>query len=173
LKKITLNAKSDGEDIRRYKHIVRTVAANPALRDDLAVHCAQYRQILEEEFGFLWKDGAEEVEAVAKDKMTNREILSRLLRRMISKTLIGACHGPLDRVCTGFPDHDRSRAKEIMNLMIRIGIIRAKKQEGSDVRVSIEPNFLGQCENFVQGQPFGQKAVDFWAQQDAAIESVK
>lgn len=172
LKKITLNAKSDGEDVRRYKHLVRTLAANWALRDDLAAHCAPYKALLGEEFAFLWKDGADEVEeAVVKDKLTNRDVLARLLRRMISKTLIGGCHGPLDRVCTGFPEHDKHRARHIMNLMIRVGAIRAKKNEGADVRVSIEPTYLGHCENFVAGQDFGQRAIDVWVQQDTAVVS--
>ena len=173
LKLLKLDANSDTEAIRRYKHLVRTIAGNEALRDDLVVVCAPYRALLEDDFAFLWKEQEAEDEVVVKDKLSNREILSRLLRRMISKTLIGACHGPLDRVYTGFPEHDKSRAREIMNLLIRIGIIRAKKSAGAETRVSIEPPYLGNCENFVNGQPFGQKAVDFWAQQDTVVAAQK
>lgn len=173
LKKLTLDAKTDAEGLRRYRHLVRTIAGNSALRDDLAGVCAPYKALLEDEFGFLWKESADEEETVQKDKLTNRDILSRLLRRMISKTLIGACHGPLDRVCTGFPEHDKHRARHIMNLLIRVGAIRSKKSDTSEIRVAIEPTYLGQCENFVAGQEFGQKAVDVWVQQDAVAEVSK
>lgn len=173
LKKLTLDAKTDADGLRRYKHLVRTIAVNSALRDDLAEICAPYKSLLEDEFAFLWKGDASEEAEVVKEKLTNRDVLARLLRRMISKTLIGGCHGPLDRVCTGFPEHDKHRARHIMNLMIRVGAIRAKKNEGADIRVSIEPTYVGQCENFVKGQEFGQKAIDVWVQSDTAVEAAK
>lgn len=173
LKKMTLDAKTDADGLKRYKHLVRTIAVNSALRDDLSTVCAPYKALLDDEFGFLWKESADEEEAVQKDKLTNRDVLSRLLRRMISKTLIGGCHGPLDRVCTGFPEHDKGRARHIMNLLIRVGAIRAKKNEGADIRVSIEPAYVGQCENFIKGAEFGQKAIDVWLQSDTAVEAEK
>lgn len=167
LKKLTL-APGDSEGARRFRHLVRDIGRHPSMRDDLAIFCEPYRDALGDDFAFLWKNEDDDVPAQSKERMSNRELLRRLLRRMISKTLIGGCHGPLDRVCTGFAEHDKGRAREIMNLMIRIGIVRAKRNVGEQ-RVAIEPAWVAACENFVAGKPFAQQAVAVWVAQDEPV----
>lgn len=147
---------------RDLRHHVRNAAKFEHLREEVAEIVSEFRPILEKEFAFLW-DGGDQAEEVlqAPNKLTNQDVLSRLCRRMFSKRLIGACHGPWDRIYKGFPEHDKGRAKDGLELLARAGILR-KKSTLIGFRVSIEPKMVPVVEALAQGKPSGITAVDLW-----------
>lgn len=152
-------ASLDDEALKKARHLTRYVARVPSFRDDLANAVAPLREKLGSEFDFLWADDvAETKEPTA--KMTRRAIVSRIVSRMISKALIGECHGPIDKIYKGFPGHDYGRAKEALDLLIREGVIRHKVTQGG--RISLENKWVTPCEKFVAGQPLGVKSIDDW-----------
>jgi hypothetical protein len=153
----------DLEGMRLLKHHVRQAARYEHLRDEVADMAARYRSHLEPEFSFLWKKTDEPEEPETQRKLTNREIAARLLRKMKSKGLIGASHGPYDMLPKGFPAHDVGRAKETVDVLIRAGILRAKPTVIGQ-RVSIEPKMLGTVDDFQKGKPFGMHAADAWCE---------
>lgn len=152
-------------DENHLKHLIREIAKTKSLRDDLANVCEPIRQQLcdEGEFDFLWGD-EETTPSPVKKHLTNREIVGRILSRMHSKSLIGECHGPIDKIPKGFPGADYGRAKEALELLIKSGVIRYKSQQGG--RVAIESKFATACERFVAGQPLGVKIVDDWCEEN-------
>jgi hypothetical protein len=154
----------DPEGMRLLKHHVRQAARYEHLREEVADMAAKYRSHLEPEFAFLWKKAeAEAEEPEIARKLTNREIAARLLRKMKSKGLIGASHGPYDMLPKGFPAHDVGRAKETLDVLIRAGILKAKPTVIGQ-RVSIEPKMLGAVDDFQKGKPFGMHAADAWCE---------
>jgi hypothetical protein len=104
----------------------------------------------ENEFSFLWHRSAPE-EALPIRSMTNRDMIARLLRRMKAKTLIGACHGPFEQIYKGVPEQDKGRAKEILERLGKLGIIRFK---GSiiGIRVSLEPKQMPAVDRLINGE---------------------
>lgn len=144
------------------RHAIRTAARHVHLRPELAEALLPYRASLDQEFGFLWDDGKDDgEEEVAKKSLTNRDIVARLLRRMKSKTMIGACHCPEDMISRGFPPHDMGRAKEVIDILVKSGVIRRKDNVG-ELRVSLEPPAMPQIEAFLTGAPMGIRDVDAW-----------
>jgi hypothetical protein len=141
------------------QHAVREIAKEKSLRDDLADLVLPFKPMLPE-FAFLWKEDDEDKPEAR--HLTAREIMCRILSRMKSKALIGECHGPADKITKGFPDHDKGRAKEALDLLIKVGVVRHKGQQGG--RVSIEPKWVQGAERFVAGETLGAKAVDDWCE---------
>lgn len=155
---------ADAESERKLRHHIRDAAKYPHLRDEIALVVTPFREALQEEFGFLWTDGneKEEEEAPAKKK-TNREILSKMLSRMKSKSLIGASHGPYEQIYKGFAAHDAGRAKEGLDVLIHAGVVKAKDSVIGQ-RVSIHATMIPKVESFMNGAPMGIEEVDGWAQ---------
>lgn len=161
------HAQSKNEETdRSLRHHLRQIGRFPHLREEGADIVGAFRADLEAEFGFLWaKDGKQEEDSPAPArKLTNRDIAERLLRRMKSKTLIGACHGPLERICTGFPDHDKGRAKEAMALLGISDVVRIKSSVIGQ-RVSIKAVMMPRVERFLAGSRMDIKAVDEWCEE--------
>jgi hypothetical protein len=143
---------------RKLKHFIREAAKYRHLREEVAEIVAHLKTMLEEEFGFLWpKDEVEE--ALPTTSLSNREIMSRMMRRMKSKTLVGACHGPFDMIWQGFPDHDKGRSKSLLQDLCRVGVVRAKHAL-IGVRVSIEPKMMPVADKLIEMQDTGIEAVD-------------
>lgn len=153
----------DDEGWKRTRHLTRTVAALPQFREELADVVSDMRSQLCPEFDFLWTDVKHEEELPSRH-LSNREIVKRILSRMLSKALIGACHGPLEKIAKGFPEHDKGRAKEAIERLVRAGVIRQKTNVGTQ-RVSIERVFVTPCEKFVKGELLGVPAVDDWCKE--------
>lgn len=157
----------DEEQERLFRHAVRNAAKYDHLRDEVAVAVKPHKEFLGKEFAFLWKNGDPETKSKGEKaekgrKLTNREIVARMLRRMRSNNLIGGCHGPRESMWNGFPEHDQGRAKEAMELLIRHGVMRCKSTQIGD-RVSIEPRFVGKAMAFVErNEPMEIGGVDAW-----------
>lgn len=160
--KVFLDAGLDAND-RLLRHHVRSAAKYEHLREELAEILLPVREKLGEEFDFLWKNGQEEPEEKPAEprRMTNQEIVSRILRRMHSKRLIGGCHGPWNRIYHGFPEHDKGRAKEALDILVKAEILR-KKPTLIGPRISIEPKRMHFVEAAIAGRPMGLPAVDEW-----------
>jgi len=155
----------DGEGQKRARHLARSIGAVEPLREELADVASDLRSKLGSEFDFLWADAKREEETPTRH-LSNREIAKRILSRMLSKALIGGCHGPLEKIAKGFPEHDKGRAKEAIERLVRAGVIRQKTNVGTQ-RVSIERVYVTPCEKFVKGgEPFGISAVDDWCQEN-------
>jgi hypothetical protein len=149
-----------GDTDKALRHAIRTAARHVHLRPELADALQPYQSILDHDFGFLWRDGREEEEeADPKKTLTNRDIAARILRRMKSKTMIGACHAPEGRISKGFPPHDMGKAKEMIDVLVKSGIIRRKDNAG-ELRVSLEPTAIPQVEAFLAGAAMGIRDVD-------------
>lgn len=151
------------EGLKRARHLVRSVGAVEQFREELADVAGDLRSQLGSEFDFLWSGMKQEEEAVSRH-LSNREIVKRILSRMLSKALIGGCHGPLEKIAKGFPEHDKGRAKEAIERLVKAGVIRQKTNVGTQ-RVSIERVFVTPCEKFVKGEPLGIPAVDEWCKE--------
>jgi hypothetical protein len=159
--KLFKDAGPDAND-RLLRHHARNAAKYEHLREELAEMLLPAREILGEEMAFLWKNGQEPEEKPAEPrKMTNQEIVTRILRRMNSKRLIGACHGPWDRIYHGFPEHDKGRAKDALDVLTKGGILR-KKSTLIGFRVSIEPKMLHYVQAAIASRPMGISVVDEW-----------
>lgn len=146
---------------RKLRHCLRQAARFEHLREEAGELARRHRNTLEPEFSFLWPKETQTEEAVPAKKMTMREIVARLLRRMKAKTLIGACHGPFERVGKGFPEHDKGRAKEALEAMSKHGVIRCRSTL-IGLRVSIEPKQIPAVESFLEGKPLGIEEADAW-----------
>lgn len=148
-----------GPYVEEAKPVIREIAKHKSLRDDLVDVCEPVKGALGDEFAYLWKDDEAGNNGAAKH-LTNREIVARMLHRMLAKALIGECHGPIDKITKGFPDHDKGRAKDALDLLIKAGVVWFKSQQGG--RVAIVNKFVTACEKFGSGQPLGVKVVDDW-----------
>lgn len=143
---------------RKLKHCIREAAKYRHLREEVAQIVSHLRTLLEDEFAFLWpKDEVEET--LPTNSLSNREIMSRMMRRMKSKTLVGACHGPFDLIWQGFPEHDKGRAKSLLQDLCRVGVVRAKHAL-IGIRVSIEPKMMPVADKLIEMQDTGLEAVD-------------
>jgi hypothetical protein len=143
---------------RKLKHCIRETARYRHLREEIGEIVAHLRTMLEGDFAFLWpKD--EVVEESPATTLSNREIASRMMRRMKSKTLIGACHGPFDQIYKGFPEHDKGRAKILLQDLCRVGVVRAKYAQ-IGIRVSIEPKMMPIADKLIDMQDTGMESLE-------------
>lgn len=159
------HADQNAETDKALRHAIRSAAKHIHLRPELSEALQPYQTVLGPAFEFLWDDGTDDPEEEpVKKTLTNRDIVARLLRRMKSKTMIGACHCPEDMISKGFPPHDMGRAKEVIDILVRAGVIRRKDNVGQ-LRVSLEPPAMPQIEGFMAGAPMGIRDVDEWCAQ--------
>ena len=154
--------KKTDESARQLRHQLRMIAKFEHLREEAADIARTHRNLLEPEFSFLWpKKKKEPDEEPISKKLTLRDIVARLLRRMKMKSLIGACHGPFESVGKGFPDHDKGRAKEAIELLSKYGVIRYRSTH-IGIRISIEPKMIPVVDRFMEGAAFSIEPVDKW-----------
>lgn len=151
-------AKDPEEATRKLRHQVRETAKFKHLREEVAEVVEPLRYMLESEFSFLWPKNVTE-ETLPTRSMTNRDLVARLLRRMKAKTLIGACHGPFEQIYKGVPEQDKGRAKEILEHLGKLGVIRFK---GSiiGIRVSIEPRRMPVVDLLINGEDTSVNAIN-------------
>lgn len=153
------------ETYRGLCHGIRQAARFEHLRDDVAGMVSGWKDRFGEEFAFLWQNGKVE-EPIAKpdDKVTNKEIIRRILHRLRSKGCIGASHAPVEKMWKGFPNHDQARAKEGLELLVKNGMIR-RKNTGIGPRVSVETGMVMKVDAFFQGKELGVKPIDDWCRE--------
>lgn len=146
------------EATRKLRHQVRETAKFKHLREEVAEVVEPLRGMLESEFSFLWPKNAVE-ETLPTRSMTNRDLVARLLRRMKAKTLIGACHGPFEQIYKGVPEQDKGRAKELLEQLGKLGVIRFK---GSiiGIRVSLEPRRMPVIDLLINGEDTSVQAIN-------------
>lgn len=146
------------DEERKLRHQVRETAKHKHLREEVAQIVEPLRTLLEPEFSFLWPK--EEVEEVIPSRsLSNREILARIMRRMKSKTLIGASHGPFDAIYKGVPEQDKGRAKDMLYLLGKVGVLRFKDSV-IGIRISIEPKKVPVADRLINGEDTGIQAID-------------
>lgn len=151
----------DPEGVRKLRHGVRSAARFVHVRDEVAELVNAHKDLLRPEFSYLWTKPVEETPLAAR-KLQRREIVHRILRKMRSKGLIGASHGPYERISAeGFPGHDLGRSKAAIDLLIRNSIVR-KKPTSIGSRISIEPKAVGVVDGFLKGEPAGITEIDAW-----------
>jgi len=151
-------AKDREEATRKLRHQVRETAKFKHLREEVAEVVEPLRNMLESEFSFLWPKNVVE-EVLPTRSMTNRDLVARLLRRMKAKTLIGACHGPFEQIYKGVPEQDKGRAKELLEHLGKLGVIRFK---GSiiGIRVSLEPRRMPVVDLLIDGEDTSVPAIN-------------
>lgn len=147
------------EEERRLHHLVRDAARHENLRGELGDMLEPYRNILPSEFDFLWGKPASSEEPQARERLSNYDILCRILRRLVQNGIIGERYCPLDMVTGGFEGADRGRAKEAVDLLVRDGILLAFKD---GTTVSVSPKWVFQIRRFLTGAPLGVESDD-WA----------
>lgn len=151
----------DPESARRFQHLVRTAARHEWLRDDIADAVSAKRGHLGPEFDFLW-DGEDNGPPPDQGRrMTRREVVERMLRRMLSKAAIGECHVPAEKIHKGFPGHMKGEAKDAAEALARAGVLRYKATNYG-FRVSLEPAQVEAARRFVDGGDLGLPEVDRW-----------
>ena len=120
------------------------------------------RGLLGPEFAFLFENGKPEPEEPkASRALSNAEIVSRILRRLKAKAMIGACHAPMEMVARGFAGHDYGRAEEALGIMVKAGLVR-RRQTGIGYRVSLEPLMLTEIDLGISGGKTGLPGLDLW-----------
>jgi len=151
-------AKDREEATRKLRHQIRETAKFKHLREEVAEVVEPLRSMLESEFSFLWPKNMVE-ETLPTRSMTNRDLVARLLRRMKAKTLIGACHGPFEQIYKGVPEQDKGRAKELLEQLGKLGVIRFK---GSiiGIRVSLEPRRMPVIDLLINGEDTSVQAIN-------------
>lgn len=149
------------ENLRQLKHAVRMAAKMVHLREEIADCVVDLKAHMGDEFAYLWKLDAGEQDLPKSGRLTPAEIVGRLARRMFSKRLIGACHGPWDMIFKGFPEHHKGKAKDALEMLSKAGVLR-KKTSGIGIRVSIEPKMMPVIELLIALKPSGFVAVDTW-----------
>lgn len=151
----------DPEGVRKLRHHVRLACRFPHIREEVAELVLGHKDLLRPEFSYLWEKPQADEPAPSR-KLSRRELIYRVLRNMKSKGLIGACHGPYERISSsGFPGHDLGRAKEAVAILVRCGIIR-KKPSVIGSRISIEPKAVGAVEGFLKTNVMEITEVDAW-----------
>lgn len=156
------------EFLKTLRHLARKAASYPHLRPEVAQICAERKDALGEEFLFLWSDGRkEDSEEQPSKRITNAEMIARILRRLKSKDMVGACHAPADMVTQGFPGHDYGRAEEALAALVKGGIVRRRKT-GIGIRVSLEPGMMAEVDAAIEGKCTGIEVVDEWTAKDAS-----
>lgn len=151
--------KTNEEWKRKLKHHVRQAARFKHLREEIAGIVEPLRDVLQSEFDFLWPKDEKEEDLFPIRNMSNREILSRLMRRMKAKTLIGASHGPFEQIYKGFPEQDKGRAKELLEFLCKSDVVRAKHSK-IGMRVSIEPKMMPLVDRLIDMENTGNEAID-------------
>jgi hypothetical protein len=150
------------DEERRLRHAVREAAKYEWNRPEVGRAVRSQRNLLEPEFSFLWSNGKDEEDEAPKGPMSNRDILSRMLRRMKSKSIIGGSHAPADAIWKGFPEDAKARAKDALDVLVSGGVVRSKRT-GIGVRVSLEPKFVARVDAFVAGtDTMGAPEVEEW-----------
>jgi hypothetical protein len=152
------DAKDREEATRKLRHQIRETAKFKHLREEVAEVVEPLRGQLESEFSFLWPKNVVE-ETLPTRSMSNRDLVARLLRRMKAKTLIGACHGPFEQIYKGVPEQDKGRAKELLEQLGKLGVIRFK---GSiiGIRVSLEPRRMPVVDLLINGEDTSVPAIN-------------
>ena len=149
-------------EIRTLCHLVRHAASFKTLREEVAPMVEAQRGLLGPEFAFLWENGKPEPEEPkASRALSNAEIVSRILRRLKAKAMIGACHAPMEMVARGFAGHDYGRAEEALGIMVKAGLVR-RRQTGIGYRVSLEPTLLTEIDLGISGVKTGLPGLDLW-----------
>jgi len=156
------------ETFRALCHGIRSSAKYEHLRDEIAIMVYGWKDLLGEEFAFLWPDGKLEEQTPKEDgkKIENREFVRRILHRLRSKGCIGGSHAPAEKMWKGFPNHDQARAKECLEMLVKAGVIRSKNTQIGQ-RVSVEPGMVAKVDAFCQGKEMGVKEVDEWCKEEA------
>lgn len=161
---------ADKDALDKLRHMVRSAATVASMRPMVAEAAAKIRARLGDEFRFLWDRSAPapaEAEP-GREPMSRHRIAARLLRRMLSKDAIGACHVPLDMLHRGFPGDAQGEAKDVVEMLVRHGVVR-RKDTGIGPRVSIEPSCVQPARAFVEaGGRLGVSALDGWIEKDGA-----
>jgi len=163
-----LKQHQDSPEARRFRHLAREIGRSEHLRDQLSEMCRPYRPALEPEFSFLWRPEEDDEDEVVQTgrRLTNHDIMRRLLRRMIRKGIIGGKTCPTDMLFRGFPQHDVCRAKEALEILARVGAVVISK--AGDV-AAISTGFLKEVKAFVEAGVSGIEAVDTWASADDRV----
>lgn len=155
----------DAEGVRMLREGVRALAGNAAARERLAAAMAPWRSILEDEFAHLWKNDGPKAAATAEAKpagaVSNRELVVRVLGRMMQRKEIGAKQASFDTVYAVAEGSDLSRAREAAELLVKHGVL-ASKAGAKDRPVSIDPEWATAVKRFLDGHELGQAAVDKW-----------
>lgn len=149
------------DEERRLHHLIREGARHENLRGELADLLEPYRDLLPAEFAFLWERApAGPVPAAGRPALGPRDILSRILRRLIQKDVIGARYCPADMVTLGFDGNARGRAKHAVELLVRHGVLLEAK---GGTTLSLSPKWVTRARAFLAGEPLGVPEVDDWA----------
>lgn len=156
------------ETWRSLCHAVRQAARYEHLREDVAGMVEGWKPEFGQDFAFLWeKEKPEEPAKEEEKRITNREIVRRILHRLRSKGCIGASHAPAEKMYKGFPDHDQARAKDGLEMLVKAAIIR-RKNTGIGSRVSVEAGMVARVDSFCQGSSMNIKLVDDWCGKEVA-----
>jgi len=167
---IAAYAQGKTEDtFRTLCHSIRNAAKYEHLRDEVAVMIYGWKDLLGEEFAFLWPSGKLEDQTPREDgkKIESREFVRRILHRLRSKACIGGSHAPAEKMWKGFPNHDQARAKECLDMLIKAAVVRSKNTQIGQ-RVSVEPGMVARVDAFFQGKEMGIKEVDDWCKEAVA-----
>lgn len=138
------------ETLRLLKHAVREAASIEHLRAEVALYVQEWKDLLGAEFSFLWGHDTREVDAPSKDPLARTEIVRRILRRMKANSLIGASHGPFEWLYKGFPAHDQGTAKEALEILGKVGMVRLKDSV-IGLRAAIEPDWMRVVDQCIAG----------------------
>ncbi len=162
----------DEEGLRLLREGITGLAAYLPLREELAKFALPYREALGDGFGFLWKKKRPrgEGEETKSGRLTRREILERMLGRMVAKHTIGAVHAPVELILRGFPPHQDDQAKEALGALCAAGLV-VRKSTNYGERVFLDPGPLRCVKSFLAGGSFGIAALDLWTTRDALEEA--
>jgi hypothetical protein len=149
-------------ELRTLRHLVRHAASFETLREEVSPMVMGLREPLGSGFEFLFENGKPEPEEPKSDRShSNAEIVSRILRRLKAKAMIGACHAPMEMIAKGFAGHDYGRADEALGVLVKAGLIR-RRQTGIGYRVSLEPPMMGAIELGISCAKTGIAVLDEW-----------
>jgi len=155
----------DEEGREKLFEAVGICARHLHIRDEVAKACEPLRDLLEKEFGFLWrkeKKGSKKSKSKkAKEPLSGREIMTKMLSRMLGKKKIGNSHTPLTNMLKGLKGRDRKRAEEAVKLLVSGGYIRYKRGT-QEQHVSIPSQKVGAVEGFCNGSSIGNTTIDKW-----------
>lgn len=171
----------DPEGVRAFRDAARAcLRYAKRLGGDLRTICGPYRDLLEgEEWEPIWtveEDPAttprerERTSAEAQEAQrtwTRRDLIGRMLRRMLAKKEIGGKHTEIHNLYQGLPDHVRGDAKEGVEFLVKEGILR-RKPTTKDDHVSIEPTYVRLVEDIIEGKPLPPN-ISRWLDKAPAI----
>lgn len=165
----------DPEGVRLLREGVTELAAYLPLREDLARFSLPYREILGDAFDFLWLAKGRRAlerngEGARSTHLSRREILDRMLGRMIAKHIIGGIHAPIEKILRGFPSHQAGQAKEALDVLCSAGLV-VRKFTNYGERVYLDPEPLSTVKAFLAGGTFGIPTLDRWAATDSVSEA--